>query len=65
MLFETQAYDTTSVMEDTRKYVYFIEEHVAICQNDKRPPAFNYQSCHKRAAPVKGGAAGGRAPIYK
>lgn len=52
-------------MEDTRKYVYFIEEHVAICQNDKRPPAFNYQSCHKRAAPVKGGAAGGGAPIYK
>ena len=30
----------------------------AICQNDKRPPAFNQQSCHKRAAPGKGG--GGR-----
>ena len=32
MLYDAQAQDATSVMqEDTRKYVYFIEEHVAIC----------------------------------
>ena len=41
MLYDAQASDAASVMEDTRKYVYFIEEHVAICQNDNRPPAFN------------------------
>ena len=40
------------MQEDTRKYVYFIEEHVAIC--------------HKRATPGKGRGGGlgpGVAPI--